>query len=67
VSDHIVVADEPTPPVGTNTAMLRVTADQVRELVAASRYRFEVQVHPAVGGGSGVNYVEVLKYDGPLN
>lgn len=67
LSDHIVVADEPTPPAGTPTAMLRVTADQIRDLVAGARYRLEVQVHPAVEGGSGVNYVEVLKHDGPLD
>jgi hypothetical protein len=46
--------------------MLRVTADQLRDLVAGARYRLEVQVHAAVEGGSGINYVEVLKYDGPL-
>jgi hypothetical protein len=66
VSEHIVVADEPSPPAGTVTAMLRVTTEQLRDLAAAARYRFEIQVHPAVEGGSGINYVEVLSYDGPL-
>ena len=67
LSDHIVVADVLTPPAGTPTAMLRVAAEQTRDLVAGRRYRLEVQVHPAVEGGSGVNYVEVLKYEGPLD
>ena len=67
VSEHILVADEPSPPAGTATAMLRVTAAQLRDLVAGARYRLEIEVHPALGGGSGVNYVEVLRYEGPLD
>lgn len=67
LSEHVVVADEPSPPAGTATAMLRVTAEQLRDLVVGARYRLEIQVHPAVGGGSGVNYVEVLEYAGPLD
>ena len=67
IGEHVVVADEPNPPDPTATAMLRVTADQLRRLVAGARYRLEVEVHPALGGGSGINYMEVSKVDGPLN
>jgi len=67
IGEHIVVADEPAPPTRTATAMLRATADQLEALVAGARYRFDIQVHPAIGGGGGINYMEVLKYDGPLD
>jgi len=67
IGEHIVVADEPNPPDPAATAMLRVTADQLRRLVTGARYRLEVEVHPAIGGGSGINYVEVSKFEGPLN
>ena len=43
--------------------MLRVTADQIQTLSIGVRYRFEVQVQPAVEGGRGVNYVEVLEHE----
>jgi len=63
LSDHIVVAEGSSAPPGTPTAMLRVTADQIQTLSIGVRYRFEVQVQPAVEGGRGVNYVEVLEHE----
>jgi hypothetical protein len=66
VSDHVVVADEPDPPSTAARPPLRVTPDALGQFVVGTRYRLEIVAHPAVGGGRGINHVEVVRIQSSL-